>query len=209
MSGLPRLYAIVDAGLAEESGWTPCDLARAYLDGGARFLQLRAVGVSSGTQFDWCQEIVRLAHSVGAQVIVNDRCDLAVMSGAAGVHLGQSDLPIERARSILGPTSCIGLSTHNVDQAKAAAGEELSYVAIGPVYETSTKEVGYTAVGLEAVGRISEVTGPRPVVAIGGITLASVPALIMAGASAVAVASDLLAGGDPERRVRDYITELS
>jgi thiamine-phosphate pyrophosphorylase len=203
-----RLYAIVDAGVAARAGWTPPDLARAYLDGGARLLQLRAAGVDGATQLDWCQKIIRLATPLGARLIVNDRCDLVLMAGAVGVHLGQHDLPIVAARRLLGPTALIGLSTHGEHDARqvdAAVRQTASYLAVGPIYDTRTKDTGYAAVGLEAVRRISMVAGTLPVVAIGGITLSTAPDVIAAGATSVAVIADLLADGDPTRRVRDYL----
>ena len=211
MSVWSRLYAIVDAGVAALAGWTPPDLARAYLDGGARLLQLRASGVDPATQLGWCREIVRLAAPLGARVIVNDRCDLALMAGADGVHLGQHDLPIEAARRLLGPKALIGVSTHgdqDVQQVDLAVRQGVSYLAIGPVYDTRTKDTGHAAVGLEAVRRARRVGGRRPVVAIGGITLATAPDVIAAGAASVAVIADLLVAGDPARRVREYVDAL-
>ena len=211
MSVWSRLYAIVDAGVAARAGWTPPDLARAYLDGGARLVQLRAWGVDAATQLGWCQEIVRLAAPLGARVIVNDRCDLALMAGADGVHLGQHDLPIEAARQLLGSTALIGVSTHgdqDAQQVDAAVRQPVSYLAIGPVYDTRTKDTGHAAVGLEAVRRTSAVVGTRPVVAIGGITLATAPDVIAAGAASVALIADLLVGGDPACRVREYVDAL-
>ena len=204
----PRLYPIVDAAVAAAAGWTPPDLARAYLDGGARVLQLRASGVDPATQLGWWTEVVRLAAPVGARVIVNDRCDLALMAGADGVHLGQGDLPIEAARRVLGPTAVVGLSTHRARQVEAAARQPVTYLAIGPVYDTRTKDTWYAAVGLEAVRRTRAAAGDRPVVAIGGITLDTAQGVVAAGAASVAVISDLLTGGDPARRVRDYLEAL-
>ena len=203
-----RLYAIVDAGVTVRAGWTPPDLARAYLDGGARVLQLRAPGIDAATQLDWCREIVGLAAPLGARVIMNDRCDLALMAGAAGVHLGQHDLPIPAARRLLGPAAVIGLSTHDATQVATAVRLPVSYLAVGPVYETRTKDTGYGGVGLEGVRRTCAAAGDRPVVAIGGITLDTARDVIAAGASAVAVISDLLTPGDPARRVREYLDAL-
>ena len=211
MSVWSRLYAIVDAGVAARAGWTPPDLARAYLDGGARLLQLRAPGVDAATQLGWCREIVRVAAPLGARVIVNDRCDLALMAGADGVHLGQHDLPVEAARRLLGLTAVIGLSTrgdHDAQQVDLAVRQPVSYLAVGPVYDTRTKDTGHAAVGLEAVRRTATRVGDRPVVAIGGITLAIAPAVIAAGAASVAVIADLLVGSDPARRVREYVDAL-
>lgn len=208
MRAWPRLYAVVDAGAAKRAGWAPPDLARAYLDGGARLVQLRATGVEGAVLLGWCEEIVRLAAAVGARVIVNDRSDLALMAGATGVHLGQQDLPVAAARRMLGPRAIIGLSTHDDRQVAAAVRQPVSYLAVGPVFETRTKDTGYAAVGLAAVRRTARTAGECPVVAIGGITLATAPDVIAAGAASVAVISDLLTGGDPTRRVREYVDTL-
>ena len=214
VSAWSRLYAIVDAAVAGRAGWTPPDLARAYLDGGARLLQLRAIGVDAAVQLGWCQEIARLAAPRGARLIVNDRCDIALMAGADGVHLGQDDLPIEAARRLLGPTALIGLSTHgghgehDAGQVDEAVRQRVSYLAVGPVYDTRTKDTGHPAVGLEAVRLTGVAAGTVPVVAIGGITLATAPDVIAAGAASVAVIADLLDGGDPARRVREYVDAL-
>jgi thiamine-phosphate pyrophosphorylase len=139
---------------------------------------------------------------------MNDRCDLAVMGGAGGVHLGQDDLPVPAARRLLGPTAVVGLSTHDAKQVAAAVSLPVSYLAVGPVYDTGTKDTGYAAVGLEAVRRAQSVAGDTPVVAIGGITLDTAPDVVAAGAQCVAVISDLLVGGDPSRRVREYLDAL-
>ena len=205
MSRWPRLYAIVDAGSASRAGRTPVDLSRACLDGGARLLQLRAPGVDTGTLVEWTREIVDLAAPRGARVIVNDRCDVALLAGADGVHVGQNDLPAGAARNLLGPAAVLGLSTHDASQVEAALQQPVSYLAVGPVYGTRTKETGYPAVGLEAVRQAARAAGDRPVVAIGGITLETAPAVVAAGAASVAVISDLLTGNDPERRVRAYL----
>ena len=208
MNGWPRLYAIVDAGSATRAGRTPVDLARAYLDGGARLLQLRAPGVDTRTLFEWTRDIVALAAPRGARVVVNDRCDVALMSEADGVHVGQDDLPAQAARELLGPAALVGLSTHDASQLEDALAQPVSYLAVGPVRDTRTKDTGYSAVGLEAVRRAARAAGGRPVVAIGGITLEAAPAVIEAGAASVAVISDLLAGGDPAGRVRAYLDVL-
>ncbi|MEE2792635.1 MAG: thiamine phosphate synthase [Acidobacteriota bacterium] len=208
MSLRSRLYAIVDAGVASRAGWTPTALAHAYLKGGARLMQLRTPGVDTTKRLRWCREIAGMAARSGAQLIVNDRCDLVIVSAVAGVHLGQDDLPVEAARRLLGPEAIIGVSTHDDQQVAVTRRKAVNYIATGPVYPTQTKETGYQAVGLEAVRRTVALAGPCPVVAIGGITLATAPDLIEAGVASVAVISDLLTGGDPERRVRRYIAEL-
>ena len=155
-----------------------------------------------------CQEMVRLASSAKARVIVNDRSDLALMSGAAGVHVGQDDLPVSAVRKLLGPAAVVGLSTHDLDQVNAARSEAVSYVAIGPVFDTRTKETGYQAIGLEFVRRVAEAVGECPLVAIGGIRLETAASVSSAGATSVAVIADLLSGGNPAQRVRCYLDVL-
>ena len=204
---LPPLQAIVDVDLAARTGWTPLDLARAYLDGGARFLQLRGKALASGPFLDLCDGVVGAAQEAGAIVIVNDRVDLAMLSSAHGTHVGQDDLPVTDARSLLGTEAIIGYSTHSVEQVRASLHLPATYTAVGPVFGTRSKDTGYDAVGLTLVQRAHELCDTRPVVAIGGITLESAPSLIAAGAACVAVISDLLTG-DPASRVRAFVRRL-
>ena len=145
-----------------------------------------------------------LAQPYGATILVNDRVDLAVLSGAGGVHLGQTDLTPSRARRIVGEGAVVGYSTHTLDQMRAALKEPVTYIAVGPVFGTATKTTGYQAIGLGLVAEAARVAASVPVVAIGGITLEAAPSVIEAGAGAVAVIGDLLASGDPAGRVRAY-----
>ena len=205
----PPLYAIVDAGLAARHGWTVPDLAAAYLDGGARFLQLRAPGVGSGVLEGWCDAVVARASGYGAAIVVNDRADIARVCGAAGVHLGQDDLPVRDARHVVGEHAIVGLSTHTADQLGDALAGPVTYVAVGPVYATSTKDTGYRPVGLPPVRHAVASADAIPVVAIGGITLERAPEVLEAGAASVAVIGDLLAGEAPVARVRAYVDRLA
>lgn len=205
---LPRLQAIVDVDVAAAAGWTAVDLARAYLDGGARFLQLRAKTLPSSKFLDMCDAVVAVSRDAGALVIVNDRVDLATLSGASGVHVGQDDLPVAETRALLGDQAIVGFSTHSVAQVEAALTQPSSYIAVGPVFGTTTKDTGYQAVGLGLVTEAARLCGERPVVAIGGVTLDNAPSAIEAGASCVAVIGDLLSGGSPEDRVRAYCQML-
>ena len=210
-SPIPRLNAIVDVEAAARAGWRPMDLTRALLDGGARFLQLRAKHLPSAELLDLAAAIAELARPRGARLIVNDRADLARLANADGVHLGQDDLPPAAVRAIVGADAIVGVSTHTVEQIDRAVGEPVSYVAIGPVFGTTTKATGYEAVGLEIVRAAAERAARRglPLVAIGGITLATAAAVIASGAASVAVIGDLLATGDPEARTREYVVRLS
>jgi thiamine-phosphate pyrophosphorylase len=194
--------------VAARAGWTPLDLARAYVDGGALILQIRAKQLASGPFLDLCEAIVRVAKPYRASVIVNDRADLAVMSDAAGVHVGQEDLAPAEARRLVGPTRVVGFSTHTVAQIDAAVREPISYLAVGPVFGTKTKDTGYSAVGLDLVSTAARQAGPIPVVAIGGITIETAESVLQAGATSVAVIGDLLAQGNPRQRVAAYLQRL-
>ena len=152
---------------------------------------------------------MRLVAQYGAAVVINDRVDVARLSGAAGVHVGQDDVSPSAARLLLGPEATVGVSTHTVEQIQAAATEPISYIAVGPVFGTLTKETGYDAVGLELVSAAAARAQGRPVVAIGGVTLERAPSIIAAGASAVAVIGDLLVTGNPSARVREYLRALA
>ena len=206
---LPPLYAIVDAGLAARHGWTVPDLAAAYLDGGARLLQLRAPGVAGGVLEGWCDVVVARASGCGAAVVVNDRADVARLCGAAGVHLGQDDLPVEYVRRIVGENSIVGLSTHTAGQLEDALARPVTYAAVGPVYATGTKDTGRRPVGLPFVREAAARAVETPIVAIGGITLDRAPEVLAAGAASVAVIGDLLAEGMPAGRVRAYVDRLA
>jgi thiamine-phosphate pyrophosphorylase len=207
---LSPLNAILDVDVAAGAGWPPLDLAQAFLAGGARFLQLRAKTLGGAEFLELATALVRLAQG-RARVIVNDRADIARLAGADGVHVGQDDLPPAAVRSLVGNEAIVGVSTHTVEQLDQAVLEPVSYVAIGPVFGTTTKATGYERVGLEMVveaARRMRVRG-LPLVAIGGITLETARSVVDAGAASVAVIGDLLVGGDPERRVREFLGRLS
>lgn len=207
---LPPLYAILDADTAAHAGWAVPDLARAFVRGGARFLQLRAKHTSSGDFLEMARAVVGVAKPAGALVIVNDRADIARLAGAAGVHVGQEDLAPDAVRQIVGDAAIVGLSTHTPEQLEAALDAPADYVAVGPVFGTTTKKTGYDPIGLERVTSAARACAGRgrPLVAIGGVTLETARDVIDAGAASVAVISDLLSGNDPEERVRAYVHRL-
>ena len=200
---LPGLYAVVDAEIASAHGWAVVDLAAAVLDGGATLVQIRGKTLASAELLDTSRRIVALAAPYRAAVVVNDRADLAVLAGAAGVHVGQDDLSPAEARAIVGPDALVGVSTHSIGQIDVAARAPVSYIAVGPVFGTTTKHTGYDAVGLDLVRHAAASGGE--VVAIGGVTLDRVGQVFAAGATSVAVISDLLTGGDPVARTRAFV----
>lgn len=204
------LYVVCDAAVCARAGWTLVDFAEACLEGGARFLQVRAKSMPARDFFAATDAILRRANRAGAVVVVNDRVDIARLAGAGGVHLGQEDLPPAQAREIAGANAVIGLSTHTPAQLDLALHQPVNYVAVGPVFATMTKETGYAAVGLDYVRHAAARAAARsmPLVAIGGMTIERARLVIRSGAQSVAVISDLLATGDPAARVREFLDAL-
>lgn len=211
MLGVPlsRLYAILDVQVALSHGLTPASVLEAWLSAGVRLIQLRAKTLASGPFLELADALAAEARRAGAVFIVNDRADIARMSGAAGVHVGHDDLSPSDARRIVGPSAIVGVSTHRGVQVEAAVEAPVDYVAIGPVFATSTKERPDPVVGLEGVrGAVAIASGrDRPVVGIGGITLARAASVIDAGAAAVAVIADLMVP-DLEGRAGDFLRVL-
>lgn len=206
---LPRLYAIVDGEVCAQHHRAPLDVARAFLSAGAKLLQLRCKSWGSGAFLDLARAVMEESDRAEATVIVNDRADIAALSAAHGLHVGQDDLWPRDARAVIGEMPLLGLSTHTPEQWRAAADEPVCYIAIGPVFGTGTKATGYQAVGLETVRRASADAGcaELPTVAIGGITRGNAVSVIEAGAASVAVISDLM-DGDPEARCRAFLRIL-
>ena len=201
---LPRLYVILDAALVTVPE-TEC--AQKLVDAGVRLLQYRNKGASARELFECSKRLTSLLVPQGVTFVVNDRADVAWAAEASGVHIGQEDLQAEGARSVIGTGKLLGVSTHNLDQFKDAAATSADYVAVGPVFSTSTKADPDPVVGIEFIRRVRLLTG-KPVVAIGGITLNRAAEVIRAGADSVAVVSDILLAPDPGQRARQYIELL-
>ena len=205
---LPKLYPVTDRRL---SGLSHAEQVARLCEGGARLVQLREKHLSPREFYAEAVEALRVARLFGARLIINDRVDVALAVGADGVHLGQDDMPAEAARALLGEGAFVGCSTHGVEQAIEAAALPVSYIAIGPVFATSSKENPDPVVGLEGLRRVREAVGDFPIVAIGGITAESAPSVIAAGADSVAVIGALLSAADPAeitRRTRDFFARL-
>ena len=205
---LPRLYPVTDRRL---SGLSHAEQVARLCEGGARLVQLREKHLPAREFYREAEEALGVARSFGAKLIVNDRADVALAVGADGVHLGQDDMPPEAARALLGGEAIIGFSTHGVEQAIIAARLPVSYIAVGPVFATSSKERPDPVVGLEGVRRVREAIRSVPLVAIGGITVQTAPEVVGAGADSVAVIAALVAASDPAeitRRTRDFLARL-
>lgn len=199
MPSLPRLYAILDIDALAARGLEPAAVLDVWLDAGIRLIQLRAKHVGSGALMELADALLAMTRAAGATLIINDRADIALLVGADGVHVGQGDLSPVQVRDLArrhDPDAplVIGVSTHDMAQVREALTGPADHVAIGPVFPTTTKTDADAAVGLDTVRQIARVMAGRPLVAIGGITLASAPAVLEAGAASVAVISDLLTG---------------
>ena len=187
---LQRLYPILDTATLELRGGSCEAVAAAWLEGGARILQFRHKAHWSRTTFETAREIARLCREAHALFIVNDRADIAMLL-EAGLHLGQDDLTPRDARLLLGPAAVLGFSSHNIDQVCAGACEPVSYLAFGPLYPTTSKRNPDPVTGIERLKECRALVD-KPLVAIGGITRETAPAILAAGADAVAVISDLI-----------------
>ena len=198
--GIFPLYPIIDLSVVER----PLEpILTGLASAGVQWIQLRGKTLSSRELFQECRQLVFLGRSLGLKVIVNDRADLAWLSGADGVHLGQQDLPAVEARRILGAKAIIGLSTHGLAQARQAQDTPVDYVAIGPVFPTRTKENPDPVVDQQELRVIRESVS-KPLVAIGGITLQNVRLLFESGVDSVAVIRDLLLAADIRQRADGY-----
>ncbi len=203
MPNLPRLYAILDIDSLTARGLEPRPVFDAWLDAGVRLIQLRAKTMPSGAMLRLADELAAAARKSGAMFIVNDRLDIAMLAGADGVHVGQDDLAPAELRRVA-PALTVGLSTHSLDQVRSAIAEPVEYLAIGPVFPTTTKVDADSAVGVTRVREAADLAAGRPLVAIGGITLATASAVLAAGAASVAIVSDLLRG-DIAVRAREFV----
>jgi thiamine-phosphate pyrophosphorylase len=201
---MPSLYVILDAGLMTGSAE---DTAQQLIEAGVRLLQYRSKGRTAGEALEISRKLAAIAAARQATFFVNDRPDIAYLSGADGVHGGQTDLSVEDARTVIGAEKWIGVSTHNEAQFQAAIQTSADYVAVGPVFATKSKENPDPVVGTEYIRRVRGLTR-KPIVAIGGITLERAAEVMEAGADSVAVISDILCAENPAGRARQFLQVL-
>lgn len=193
-----QLYVILDQGALGRRD--PAAVAAAAIRGGADVLQWRNKRGGARQSLETGRRILERARAGGVPLIVNDRADLALAIGADGVHVGQDDLPPAEARRLVGPGRLIGVSTHSLEQARAAQAAGADYIGFGPVFATPTKP-DYGCIGLDAVAAASgEIR--IPVACIGGIDHATLPQALDAGARCVAVVRAVCAADDPEGAAR-------
>jgi thiamine-phosphate pyrophosphorylase len=201
---LPPFYPILDTEAAARRCVDAVDAAARILEGGAQVLQFRHKGFWSRSVFETLQRVAELCRNAGVIFVVNDRADMAKLTGAA-LHLGQDDLPPSAARIVVGSATTIGFSTHNEAHLRAAAEEPADYLALGPIFGTASKANPDPTVGLEGLRKLRPLTA-RPLVAIGGITRENARAVLEAGADSVAVIGDLFPeDGNIARRVTEWL----
>lgn len=186
---LPKIYPLTDGQL---TGLSHAEQVRRLALGGAEVIQLREKLMTGSQFFDAASDALSVAREYGVKLIINDRVDIALAVGADGVHLGQDDLPPNEARKLLGEDSIIGYSTHSLAQAVQALSFPIDYLAIGPVFATSTKADTAPTIGLEGVTEVRQACKDISLVAIGGINELNAASVFDAGAHSIAVVSALL-----------------
>jgi thiamine-phosphate pyrophosphorylase len=194
-----HFYAIVDP----IAGHDPVDLARTMLDAGVRIMQLRLKDVPTRDFLAAARAISQLCHRRDAIFIVNDRIDIAMLSDADGVHLGQNDVPLEAGRELLGPDKIIGVSTSGVEMARAAETGGADYIGFGPMYPGGLKNIKQG----RGIGGLAEVRAAvkLPIVAIGGIIEAALPEVLAAGADAAAIITDVVKSADIAAKIKSIL----
>lgn len=182
----------------------PRALAETLAEAGVKLVQYRGKRASSRDLFHTCKQLSDFLNSSGVRLVVNDRADIAALVSAAGVHVGQEDLSVEEARAICGASCWVGVSTHTLEQVREANATSADYLAVGPIFSTTTKKRPDPVVGMDFVRRARALT-EKPLVAIGGITLERAAEVFEAGADSVAVASDVICAADVAARARQYL----
>lgn len=199
-SKVAGLYVIVDPELV--GGRDIVDVARAALRGGATAIQFRDKVHDKGDQLPIARRLRDLCDEFNASFIVNDHADLAVACSAHGLHVGQHDLPVPEVRRVLAPHQFVGTSNALLEEAQASGAEGADYIAVGAMYDSSSKGNTRPA-GIEGLRRVREIVSGVPIVAIGGINLGNVDPVLEAGADGVCVISAVCLADDPEGAARD------
>jgi hydroxymethylpyrimidine kinase/phosphomethylpyrimidine kinase/thiamine-phosphate diphosphorylase len=203
---LPMLNVIIGGPLCKGKDYA--ELTRLAVKNGARLIQFREKEGDTRDLVETARNMCTVCHAYEALFVVNDRVDVALASGADGVHIGQDDLSPQMARALLGPEKIIGVSAVNMAEAEAAVEAGADYLGVGPIYPTVSKDCKIDACG---VGLLAEIVArvPVPVIAIGGITADNTLSTIKAGASGVAVISAILGAPEPDRVIRDFMNVLT
>src|SRR3972149_3546931 len=200
---IPIIYPIIDSSLVtlDNIGKT----AEAIIDGGAKILQLRAKSLSSKEFLETARIIRKITKDKGTIFIVNDRVDIALLTAADGVHLGQDDLPVKEAKRLIGNIKIIGYSTHNLREALESKKLPVDYISFGPIFATKTKEDAQTPKGLKGLDEASKAV-KIPLVAIGGITETNMAHVLKQGVESVAMISEILTAKDIPQKINRLIS---
>ena len=186
---LPRFYPILDTDTIRARGYDLISTAESLVDAGVRILQFRHKAAFDRSTFTLAEAVASLCRRRGVLFVVNDRADIAMLL-KSGLHLGQSDLPPGSARKLMGEHAMIGFSTHNEDQLQNGDREQVTYLAIGPIFDTTSKDRPDPFLGTGPLGTLRRLTS-KPLVAIGGITRTNAREVLACGADSVAVIGDL------------------
>jgi thiamine-phosphate pyrophosphorylase len=197
-----RLYLVTDQALSQ--GRTTTSVVEAALKGGVDMVQLREYSMTDWELLKVAKELRLLTKKNNALFIVNNRPDIAKLSGADGVHLGQDDLSVEDARKILGPGKLVGVSTHEMDQAHKALTDGADYIGVGPVYPTQTKKNAVAPVTLSYVKQVSGWKQAPPFFAIGGVKHHNAPQVLAAGARRLAVVSAITGAPNVQKSCAEF-----
>ena len=197
------IYVIVDPEATR--GRPVVEVARASLEGGARVVQLRDKLRDKGPMLETACELKALCDEFGALFVMNDHADVALVSGAHGLHVGQTDLPVEAARRVLEPNQIVGSSNGTVEEAVRSSADAVDYIAVGAIYSTTTMgKSGRRALGPEMVRRVKSAVS-QPVVAIGGINETNIAEVVAAGADCACVVSAITFADDPRAATRKLV----
>lgn len=186
---LPKIYPITDVSITKLSH---LEQVKQLIHGGAKLIQLREKNNSPKEFYEAAKVVMDFVRNTDVKIIINDRVDIALAVKADGVHLGQDDLPPVYARNILGKNAIVGFSTHSVAQAVEAVKFPINYVAIGPIFDTTTKENPDATIGIEGLKTVRQAIGNFPLVAIGGINVEKFSSIIENGADSAAIISAIL-----------------
>ena len=189
------LYVIIDPQVT--GGRYPFAIAQAAIQGGARMLQLRDKLRDKGESLPLAHDLQKLCVEAGASLILNDHADVAAIVGAAGLHVGQTDLPVEQARQVLAPHQVLGRSNHEIEELVESERMGADHVAFGSIYHTDTKGVGRPPQGIERL-LLARDAAQTPLVAIGGITAENAAPVIEAGVDAICVTAAVGSAAEPE-----------
>lgn len=206
MFRLPKIYPITNV---EISGLSHVEQVEQLIKGGAKLIQIRDKKATSRDFFEQSKKCLEIARKFDVKILINDRIDIALAVKADGVHLGQDDLSPIYARQMLGKKSIIGFSTHSVAQAISAIKLPIDYIAIGPIYQTTTKENPDEVVGLSGLKKVRTAIEKFPLVAIGGIKSESIQDVLQNGADSVALISEILSNSENITNQMKKLIEIS